>query len=284
MFLESVLKSFHWIAQRLTGLDDWWAWRIYSKFWKPKKAYDIVLATIPDPASAEIARQIAQSCNAHLVVDYRDPWQDLPEKDPLKKKYGERYLERSFLIEKLWQSESSLITTVSPEITNMLVSSNPTLNVMTVPQGYDPSSRVRPAEVLIPGILYAGSLAYGRDLSPILAALEELNNTNDTPIEFHYCGPHSSIAVSQVRESGYRGTFCDHGQISRTDARQLSSSVLANLIAISPSYEYAYPGKLFELIECSRPLLVLAEFSCPTTNLVDRYNQPASFLFEFSPI
>jgi hypothetical protein len=121
-----------------------------------------------------------------------------------------------------------------------------------------------------PRLVYAGSLAYGRSLAPVLAAMARLRA--ESPLELVYAGPHGEEVRQQAAALGMADCLKLQGNISLKDVQALYRGALAGIVSVSAITDYGYPGKLFEVLGAGCPVLLLAPQACDAAQLVRRHH------------
>ena len=157
----------------------------------------------------------------------------------------------------------------------MLKNRRSDLQIKTVPQGF--TGPIHRSDSVEDFFLYAGSLAYGRSLSEVLAALVKLNHGRERKIKLKYCGEHNDFAEQQARAIGAFDLLENLGTRAQSEVDELAFHALASFVIVSPQYEYAYPGKIFDLINSGRPIFVISQEPCEAGKLVEEYGLGRSF-------
>ena len=209
------------------------------------------------------------------MLDYRDPWSDLPDKDHYQRIHGRDMTSIFDDMESRCLDAAQLVFTVSPAIERMLKNRRSDLQIKTVPQGF--TGPIHRSDSVEDFFLYAGSLAYGRSLSEVLAALVKLNHGRERKIKLRYCGEHDDFAEQQARATGALDLLENLGTRAQSEVDELACHALASFVIVSPQYEYAYPGKIFDLINSGRPIFVISREPCEAGKLVEEYGLGRSF-------
>lgn len=263
-------------GRRLLGLveylDEFSGWSPYALSAVRGRRFDVVLGTLPPYTAAWIALKIARRTEARLVLDYRDPWHDLLSRlqPPSLSPAGLRKHQRA---EDICLDSASLVLGVSPTICNWLRQHTET-PVELLPQGFEASSDAATSTAATPStVVYSGTLAYGRTLRSIFEALSLLPDTPASQqLQLVYCGPHSAQARAEAKAAGVESRFRDHGQVSLAASTKLLRAAGAGLVIISKGYEYAYPGKLFDIMGTRTPIVLLGPPDSDAAQLVSRYD------------
>lgn len=294
-----------WYAQTLAAAefpDKYAGWLPYALLAARGAQFDVVLATIPAYTPAVIARILSVRTGARLVLDYRDPWTEAPRRD-FGEGWHEGLRERHRRLEDGCLARASLAVGVSPGICRFL-EARAHCPVLLAPNSYDidepaglrrdgaagqtavaragvhgaqeaslasspPSSPSSPSSSGPARLLYAGTLAYGRSLDPIFAAIARLApEAGPDRLRFVYAGPDSARVRRDARARGVERYLEDLRSIEASAARGLVHDAAAVVVAVSEGYEYQYPGKIFDVVATGRPVLLIAPAGADATELV----------------
>jgi hypothetical protein len=230
------------------------------------RRFDVVLGSLPWRSIGPIAAALARLTGARLVLDYRDPWTEgLGDQrgEARHPKAWHRWLEDQCL------AQASLVTGVSPTIVGWL-QRRARCPVELVTNGYLAVPRPRPAPPAPPTrLVYAGSLAYGRDLKPVLQAAAALG-LGPQQLTIDIAGPHGAAVLAQAAELALDPALVvDHGALSAAGAQEMVERGHVALVLGSPGYEYAYPGKIFEILSLQRPMWLLSPPGADAQTLIE---------------
>ncbi len=240
-----------------------WSKTAFSLIKKERKNYDIVFVTGPPFSSVYLGKKIADYLDSKFVIDYRDPWTDIPEFTFVKRNLN--------IIENECLDRADLVYVVSPGIEKILAKKSIIAPIICLEQGYveEMCPNKNPCENYF---LYAGSLAYGRSLVGFFEFLKSFIIKTHNSTKLVYCGPHGANIMEQARLSNCSALLVNMGEVSEEKVKQLSGKSIANVIVVSEGYEYAYPGKLFDLIPSKRPIIVVASLDNCASDFVIEYN------------
>lgn len=231
--------------------------------------FDVVLGSLPWRSMGPVAAAVARATRAKLVLDYRDPWSeglvdhaagnDLPQQ-------WHRWLEDRCL------QQASLVTGVSPTIVQWLTPRT-ACPVVLITNAYEPPAVPQPPPARPPvRLVYTGSLAYGRDLRPLLQAIASAGHGPEQVV-VDVAGPHGASVTAQAKELGLSPLqVVDHGMVSSQRAQELVGAGHVALVLGSRGFEYAYPGKIFEILAKDRPMWLLSPPGADAPQLVARHH------------
>ncbi len=255
--------------------DMWMGWGPFARRAVRGRKFDVVLGTMPPFSTAPIARRIARDVGAKLVLDYRDPWCEiLSLSTPNPKVAGLDQHRRHRELEDACLAAADLVIGVTPTICEWL-RQRCRCEVALVTNAFasperppaPPDAARRPQR-----LVYAGSLAYGRDLTPILLAMAQLRPAfGPGDLRLEHAGPHGQVLREQAVALGVDDAVDDLGEVSSARALQMLDGALAGVVLVPPVVEYGYPGKIFEILGRGRPLLLVARQGSDSARLVDRH-------------
>lgn len=230
--------------------DEFVGWRPFAQAAVARRQFDVVLATLPPVSCGPLAVRLARQTGAKLALDYRDSWAEVCGMGADAALQDRHRREEDAVL-----AAAGLLIGVTPTVADRLRARS-TAPVAFIPNAVDDDSPKAPLPAQ-PSLTYAGSLAYGRDLAPIFSAMAELRAQSGLALRLSYAGPHSALCRQQAAERGVADLIDDHGQLPVQGALRLVDAASAAVVISSPGYEYAYPGKIFEILGRQRPILAL---------------------------
>jgi glycosyltransferase involved in cell wall biosynthesis len=253
--------------------DEFAGWAPFAKAAVRGRRFDVVLSTAPPHSLSMLARDLARQCRSRLVLDYRDPWTDQVERVEPDHAVIRRHRER----EDACLAAADLVVGVSPTICRWL-EARARCPVVFVQNGADVAPQAWHSDTLPLGsplhLAYTGGLAYGRDLGPLIAGMARLAQSGrDSALVLDYAGPHGAAVRAQAVQHGVQAAVVDHGEVGRDRALELTDAALAGIAIVppDPTWHYSLPGKLFDVVGRSRPLLLIAPHACDAAELVQRH-------------
>src|SRR5262245_313878 len=277
-----------WLARRELP-DPLWAWRATGRRALRGRRFDVVLATLPPYTPALLAMDLARASGAKLVLDYRDPWTEAPRVDWGKGWY-EPLRDRHRRLEDTCLRAADLVLGASPTICRWLAPRTQAA-VTLLMNSYEPAgartratgdgrggthegsppdagaSSVPPAR-----LVYAGSLAYGRTLDPVLEAMAHLSSElGPDRLRLDLAGSASAPVQAAARRFGVSSSVRDLGSLTPAEARALLIGALGGIVLVSPRYEYNLPAKLFDAPAAGCPVLLIAPEASDAAALVRRH-------------
>lgn len=252
--------------------DPWFAWVPFALRAVRGRRFDVILATLPPFTPALIARTLADRTGARLILDYRDPWAEVPRID-----WGEGWHEglriRHQKTEDSCLRRADIILGVTPTICSWL-RRRTEKQVLLVPNFYEaaqPNVAGTTVDTHVQ-IVYAGSLAYGRSLEPIIAAIARLSEeVGPDRLQLVYIGKKGFKVRAQAEALGVGAYIDQRGEVEAAEARSRIADSSASIVIVSKDYDYAIPGKVFEVLAAGRPMIVLAPAACDMADLVSRH-------------
>ncbi|MBM4346313.1 MAG: glycosyltransferase [Deltaproteobacteria bacterium] len=228
---------------------------------------DVVVATVPWFSTALVGLALAAQTGAQLALDYRDPWSDLLVLESPRAHWRHRAhaaLEGAIL------DRAALVTAVTPTLATWLARRIGRA-VPVLPNAIDelpPPRAVRATGTL--HIVHAGSLAYGRSLKPLLAAMAVARHATQRPIRLTHAGPHGAAVAADASACGVADLVDIVGEIDQAVAEAMVHDADLAVASVSEPYAYATPGKLFQ-IAGRTPLLLIGPLHGDAACLVRRH-------------
>ncbi len=236
--------------------DPWIGWLPFAVIAVSGRQFDVVLASNPPGTPLLVGAAVAKRTGAKLVLDYRDPWMHQLVTNPALAS-RRRTLPLHRKVEDNCIGQAHLLTCATRTLMRMLAERTDVAK-MLLPNAIDGEIKAWSAASRR-DIVYAGSLAYGRSLRPLIDAMALA--PADTPVgslRLHYAGPSGASVERDAGEAGIAGRVVNHGVVDHIEARNMVESAKAAVVVGSNGWEYAIPGKVFEILASATPILVLA--------------------------
>lgn len=192
------------------------------------------------------------------IVDFRDPWIGLTYKRPptplhawRQRKLRDQVLARADLVLATTRAAAEHLSKVAP----------PGKRIAVLPNGWDPdftqtAAHAEPSRRL--RLVYTGTLWDVPVARSFFAALARaLAQAKTRAIEVDIIGPYESAEKDLVQKLGLGDVVRFAGQVGYEESRrrQQEADVLLLLQVHGPGYHLAIPGKLYEYLATSRPIL-----------------------------
>ena len=223
---------------------------------------DLILASGPPYAAFVLAERLSKKLSRPYVLDYRDPWTEVPGMIRLLQRFVIR-LERKLL------AVAAAVTTVSRSWASDLDDRYKLgSKVHVVTNGYDPEelAKAKPLDFGHFAIVYAGEFypPY-RVLTPVLAALKLLRKKGESErCYLHYYGSDVDFVRQEAVNLGVMDRVKLYGRVSRSEAlsaiRGANVAVVISSIFEKPSGRIAgwVPAKVFDIMGLQTPMLLIA--------------------------
>ncbi len=235
------------------------------------RRFDVVLGAVPTFTAALIAADVARSAGGRLVLDYRDPWADLPQEQWTR--YGNRGLvERHRSAEDRCLGEARLVVATSPTLCRWLAART-RAKVILVQNSAEPREPAgTQPDANDPYVIYAGTLAYGRSLAPVIRAIRKLADRGVARVpRLLYAGDGGADVRREASAAGIPDRVVDLGQLGVSETRRRVGGALASVVVSSDRYMYQLPAKIFDLLPERRPILLIAADEADAADLVRRH-------------
>lgn len=244
--------------------DRWIGWFPFALAAVRGRRFDVVLATLPPYTPALLARRIARTGGSILALDYRDPWTEAPRVDWDPALYS-HLLDRHRRTEDACLRDTDVVIGASPGICGWLAP-RAGLAPLFAPNSFDVREDTPAVRSTV--LVYTGSLAYGRTLEPVLAAMARLgDDPAGKELELVYAGTGGERLRDQAARLGVAGRVRDLGYLPAREADALTKGALAAVVLVTPRYEYMIPGKLFDVVASGTPLLLIAPEDADVTTI-----------------
>jgi glycosyltransferase involved in cell wall biosynthesis len=227
-----------------------------------RKGIDMIYSTSPPETSHLIALKLHKASGLPWVADFRDPWMNLHLFKPPTPLHG--YIHTRL--------ENKVINAAAVVVANrwhyefMRKRKNDPHWLKIIVNGYDRDEVEAVAGVRPPmdkfRILHAGMLTQKRSAEPFLRALRRFIDQNpgsSSRMEAVFLGPREDRNELMVKKLGLEHVVVFKNTVTHGEAVQLerASHVLLLIKHLDPLYHGIIPGKVYEYIGVSRPILAL---------------------------
>jgi glycosyltransferase involved in cell wall biosynthesis len=224
-----------------------------------KKNYDLIFATAPPFTDFLIAEELSGALNKPLVIDYRDPWHEFPQKyypTPLHKW-------QNYRLEKRVVHAASRIITTNRRVKELILKRYKFLDyndITILPQGYDPadfngtpsaSIKTNKMRITHAGVFYGDRtpVYFLQALKKVFDEHPAMKQSVEACFVGHFHDDHAKLVKSlhlegQVVMTGY----LDHAHC----IKYLQASDVLWLMLKNDSQS---PGKLYEYFGARKPVL-----------------------------
>jgi len=255
-----VLRS---ISRKLS-IENWAGW-IPSALYACRKItstdVDIIVSSGAPYSGFVISHLLSKKIRKPFIIDYRDLWTDSPFV-PISKNWIKN-------IEKKIIENCSAVTVVSPGFKEVLSKKyNNDHKIFTITNGYNSEEldNINIKMISNISIIYSGSLLPPkRTLAPLLEALKKLKSTTyNADWKFHYFGPNSEFAYSEIEKYDLLDKSIIHGNLPRREILPILKGASLNVVITSNDpcsslkEKAVIPGKIFELIGLNANILLIS--------------------------
>ncbi len=222
---------------------------------------DAIITTGPPHSMHLIGMKLSRHTQLPWLADFRDPWTGIDFYDDLLlTKHADK---RHHQLERKVLSSASVVTTVSPQIKEELISKGAG-NVEVIPNGFDPSDFENITEVEPDPdsftLVHTGSLVPSRNPDALWEAISGLCESNpefEKKLKIRLVGSTDSSVVSSLRRFGLESrteiiSYLPHAEAIK---HVFSASLLLLLINNTANAEGFLSGKVFEYLASGRPIL-----------------------------
>ncbi|PID88622.1 MAG: glycosyl transferase family 1, partial [Bacteroidia bacterium] len=233
----------------------------YLKKWLKENPVDAILTDGPPHTNTVIGCRLSQALNIPWLADFQDPWTQVDYYQMLK--IGRRANRKHHKLEQECFATAKKITIASPTWAKDLESIGAN-NVTPIFWGYDDDDFPTdfPEADNTFSIVHAGQLGYDRRPVAFLKLLGELKKSNPEfgkLLRLKFAGTVDYAIVEMIKDNGLEENYIPLGNIIRPNAIELTlkAQMLLLPLNIADNAKGRIPGKLFENLRASKPILVL---------------------------
>jgi hypothetical protein len=253
--------------------------------------YKLIIVTSPPLNLIRLAHDLNIKFNIPFIVDFQDSWNNSMLADNYKPRYKERfynYLQKYYL--KKWLKRSSLITTVTPAISNFIKkTTNSPIKIIT--NGFEKdaynSINVKPSNSLF-NVSVMGTIHPFQDISDMLEGITIfLKNKNPEKIKFNFIGIESFPEITKKIKNKLPNDFIyTSPRVSMEEAIKHTLSAHILLFPSYKGYKDYYTAKIFEYLGAGRNILMIPANKDIVDDLILKTNSGkiADSAIEFSSI
>ncbi len=242
---------------------------------------DTIITTGPPHSLHLIGEQLKSRCNIKWIADFRDPWTTIGYHKKLKllpmakKKH-------KFLESKVLNAADTIVVTSNNTKQNFLSLTEKPIEVIT--NGYDYESVGKVDLDTKFSLAHIGSLLSDRNPEVLWKILEELVTTNKifaSMLQLNFVGSVSKEVLRSIEEHNLSQYVNLIGYVPHTEAikHQKKSQVLLLIEIDSEETKCIIPGKLFEYMVSSRPILAIGPKGSDVYDILRATNTGNYFLY-----
>jgi len=244
----------------------------YLKKYLSENPVDAILTDGPPHTNTVIGCRVSQATGTPWLADFQDPWTQVDYFSMLK--IGKRADKKHRALEQVCFQTAKKITIASPTWAKDLESIG-AKNVDPIFWGYDDDDFPEnpPLADKTFSIVHAGQLGYDRRPDSFLSMLGELKKENPEfgkLLRLKFAGTVDYAIEAMIKENGLSENYFASGNISRPEAIDLTlkAQLLLLPLNIADNAKGRIPGKLFENLRASKPILVLGPTDSDVSKIV----------------
>lgn len=263
------------------------------KFWvKPSVTYlqkylsenkiNTIITTGPPHSMHLIGQELKQRTGVKWIADFRDPWTTIGYHDKLK--LTKRSMQKHTSMEKavLNTADHVVVTSFTTKKEFKGITDTP---ISVITNGYDKESIPETVLDTTFTISHIGSLLSGRNPKNLWKALYDLIEENEvfsSVFRLQLVGAVSDDVLSSIREAGLSDFLELKGYVPHTEAIQIqrSSQVLLLIEIDSKDTRCIIPGKLFEYMVSTRPIIAVGPKGADVSRLISETNSGTFFEYQ----
>lgn len=279
-FLERLMR---WIRGNFFVPDARIFWvRPSVKFLKPlisEKGISTVITTGPPHSMHLIGLRLKESTGVRWVADFRDPWTSIGYHEALYPGRRAQWKHRK-LEAKVLRGADALVTTSGHTRTEFQRTTDRPVHVIT--NGYSGARNRKGQPTGKFRLAHIGSLLSGRNPKALWEALQNLVLQNEgfgNDLEIELTGLVSGEVLQSIRQNGLEPYLKQFQYVPHASAleKQRHAQVLLLLEIDAEQTRGIIPGKLFEYMAASRPVLAIGPEGWEAGELLERCGCGACF-------
>ncbi len=248
-----------------------------------------ILSSSPPLGTHFAAWRLAREFRRPWIADFRDPiYSPSSDRAPLENRFAPA-LERSIL------KNATLVLANTDTMRNSWVAKLPSLEqkIQVLWNGFDPEDVIRPMSLPIRDCKiwsHVGELYGGRDMRPVLYALERLiksgqvrqgsEKIRQAGIAEPECLPEEAFLENAKKQGWWELA----PPVPAAEARRLALDS-DGLLLLQPQTAVQVPGKLFEYLRLGRPILAYVARNSPAEYILERAGVPYECFYpESTPV
>ncbi|MGB5189368.1 glycosyltransferase family 4 protein [Robiginitalea sp.] len=247
-----------------------------------KEGIDTLITTGPPHSMHLIGLKLKGLHKIRWIADFRDPWTSIGYHNALR--LSRRALEKHRKLEAaVLNGADALITTSTQTMREFKLLTPRPIHVITNGYSGEPNSKRQPEGPFT--ISHIGSLLSGRNPVSLWNALKNLSDEypafkRDLKIEL--IGPVSPEVLKSIRDHGLAPQLSVKDYIPHDQAleHQRRAQILLLIEIDIPETRGIIPGKFFEYLAASRPILALGPENWEVASLIAQCKSGAAFRYE----
>lgn len=236
---------------------------------------DAIVSTGPPQSMHLLAKELHRKTGIRWIADFRDPWtgifyfKHLPMLNIVRKKH--------FSMEKSVVTEADKVVLVSKRVFNKFQEAYPEANLEYIPNGYDEDDFDLEASSLDKefSIVHTGLFSKEGNPEKLWSALASL--IKEYPgfsenLKIKLVGKTDKEIIESLEKYGLSEYVQNLGYIPHSElgAIQTSARLLILPLRREPEYTATLPGKFFEYMAASRPIIGIGPLECELSSMFDQ--------------
>ncbi len=244
---------------------------------------DSIITTGPPHSVHLIGLGLKRKLHLNWIADFRDPWTAIGYHDKLK--LGKKAAKKHLALEKEVLEESDLVL-VTSKGTQKHFKTKTKNEIKVITNGFEPDVIGRKASLDSEfSISHIGSLLSDRNPKMLWEVLSELIQEEKKFAKYfklRLAGVISDAIIESIQEYGLEDYLDNKGYVSHEAALELQqSSQLLLLIEIdSEETKQIIPGKLFEYLKASRPIMAIAPEGSEVATIIAETSSGETFGYQ----
>ncbi|MGB0936506.1 MAG: hypothetical protein ACPGTQ_03560 [Colwellia sp.] len=238
---------------------------------------DTVFTSFPDFASLDVAKRVSKATGQRLIIDFRDPpfWiYDVINTGNKQIEKCQRIVKEaieasSFIITCTEQSFKALRHYYKFSVTNIIIANGFDAEII------DRIPSNRPVEQSYFEIIHIGSFYdKGRDMKPVISAIEENQQYTDKKIRLRLIGDKPDKAtLNFIEQHAKNFEVSIEPAVAMIDALTISKNADVLLLLQGDRFDRQIPTKVYEYLALNRPIWAVTGRNGETKKLLDAYSE-----------
>jgi glycosyltransferase involved in cell wall biosynthesis len=223
------------------------------------KSIDAIITTGPPHSLHLIGLRLQKLLKVKWIVDFRDPWTTIHYHKSLRLTKSSEEKHKKLEAEVLQQADHIVVTSKTTRREFSEITKKP---ITVITNGYEVSETIIPKPDANFTLAHIGSLLSERNPQVLWKVLKELcveNKSFSDKLRIKLVGVVSDDVLQSIKDYGLGSKVELTGYVSHSEAKQMqhNAQVLVLLEIDKPETRAIIPGKLFEYLRASRPIIAL---------------------------
>ncbi len=242
---------------------------------------DVIITTGPPHSLHLIGLKLKEKLALKWIADFRDPWTTIHYHKSLKLSKSSEKKHKKLEAQTLTTADRIVVTSPSTKKEFEQISKTP---IEVITNGYDNSEEIKSVLDSSFSLAHIGSLLSDRNPIVLWKVLSEICNENESfgqELKIKLVGVISEDVISSIHTYGLKENCDVMGYVSHKEALQLqyNAQVLLLVEMDRPETRAIIPGKLFEYLAASRPIVAMGPPGSDVESIIRETNAGKYFCY-----